>query len=668
MPKLNMFFRLTKVDEAQRLVYGIATAEVPDKAREIMDYAGTVPYFKAWSAQMEKASGGKSLGNVREMHSNIAAGVLKEINFNDDEKVIEVCAKVVDDSSWLKVTEGVLTGFSQGGEYVKRWKDPDDNTLTRFIADPSELSLVDNPCLGIATFEYIKADGASEMRKFITTDPKEIGKVVKQVWQATDGTVKPTKEEIVKYQAQLEATALLKKAQDAVDAINKKLDGEEPMYWELPAYIMVDAMLKAEDGTEYAWNDLSEKDRTGIFDALPEAAKRDFSDKKREKLAGEGKALPDGSFPIENKADLANAITAHGRAKDPAKAKKHIIARAKSLGAEAMLPDDWKDEAAPKKATRAKMIKGLYEVGRCADMLQSLHWMHQCLEAEAAIEEDGSPQPAHLREIIMEFGGFVQNLCNEEVEEILDRHDEEDDEDEAEKFAGMPSAHLEALQKFLTLPALDEALTKAWGGDEKKKMPLLKLITALEKAGARHSKADGEKLAMMGEHVDDMGTHIAKFAGMHKAMESVAGAMGDSTHSEHVGKMKNHLGKMAKCVAKAEETHAGMEKCMDGLGVAETHGKLAPDQLAKIEKVETLEAANVAQGDMIGKLTTTLETLQKRLETVENQPAGKRPAIHAVEKGNELRDPGSEAVDAPERDAIPNGLSPEQARARMGIR
>ena len=60
--KSQVFFQLTKVDEVKRLVHGIATAEVADKAGEILDYDSSVPYFKAWSADIAKASGGKSLG------------------------------------------------------------------------------------------------------------------------------------------------------------------------------------------------------------------------------------------------------------------------------------------------------------------------------------------------------------------------------------------------------------------------------------------------------------------------------------------------------------------------------------------------------------------------------------------------------------------------------
>jgi len=70
--------------------------------------------------------------------------------------------------------------------------------------------------------------------------------------------------------------------------------------------------------------------------------KREFSDEKRKQLAAAGHALPDGSFPIENITDLHNAIQSVGRSGNYAKAKAHIINRAKDLEATNILPEDWK--------------------------------------------------------------------------------------------------------------------------------------------------------------------------------------------------------------------------------------------------------------------------------------------------------------------------------------
>lgn len=162
--ELSLFVPITKVDADKRLVYGVATGETKDHAGEICDYASTKPFYEKWSSDQSAASGGKSLGNLRAMHDSVAAGKLTAINFNDDEKQIEIVAKVVDDSEWNKVLDGVYTGFSQGGKYVARWKDDDGND--RYTASPVEVSLVDIPCLSTATFKVVKADGTIEKRGF----------------------------------------------------------------------------------------------------------------------------------------------------------------------------------------------------------------------------------------------------------------------------------------------------------------------------------------------------------------------------------------------------------------------------------------------------------------------------------------------------------------------
>src|SRR5262245_29962548 len=63
--------------------------------------------------------------------------------------------------------------------------------------------------------------------------------------------------------------------------------------------------------------------------------------KTRRKLADEGKALPDGSFPIRNREDLQDAIQSYGRANDKGEAKRWIKRRARELHAEHDLPKDW---------------------------------------------------------------------------------------------------------------------------------------------------------------------------------------------------------------------------------------------------------------------------------------------------------------------------------------
>lgn len=72
---------------------------------------------------------------------------------------------------------------------------------------------------------------------------------------------------------------------------------------------------------------------------------RDYTDATRQKQAKKGIALPDGSFPIANGKDLANAIKSVGRAKNPAKAKAHIMKRARALKQTDKVPSSWATES-----------------------------------------------------------------------------------------------------------------------------------------------------------------------------------------------------------------------------------------------------------------------------------------------------------------------------------
>jgi hypothetical protein len=160
---VNLFAQIAKVDELKHEVWGIATAEVIDKEGEIFDYDSSKPYFKKWSDEIAKATDGKSLGNVREMHAPSAVGKLVAIDFDDDLKQVRVGARIVDNTAWQKCMQGVYTGFSIGGAYVKAWK---DGEYVRFTAKPVEISVVDNPCVPGAHFTAVKADGSFEVRKF----------------------------------------------------------------------------------------------------------------------------------------------------------------------------------------------------------------------------------------------------------------------------------------------------------------------------------------------------------------------------------------------------------------------------------------------------------------------------------------------------------------------
>jgi HK97 family phage major capsid protein len=70
--------------------------------------------------------------------------------------------------------------------------------------------------------------------------------------------------------------------------------------------------------------------------------RKDYSADQRQQMADRGHALPDGSFPIADCEDVSNAVNLVGHAKDPAKAKAHIVKRANALGCK--LPDSWSEQ------------------------------------------------------------------------------------------------------------------------------------------------------------------------------------------------------------------------------------------------------------------------------------------------------------------------------------
>jgi len=78
------------------------------------------------------------------------------------------------------------------------------------------------------------------------------------------------------------------------------------------------------------------------LDAAELEYKSTYTAEQRRDMAKKGHALPDGSYPIANKADLQSAIKLRNHGKGYAKATvhKHIVKRAKALDAASALPDD----------------------------------------------------------------------------------------------------------------------------------------------------------------------------------------------------------------------------------------------------------------------------------------------------------------------------------------
>lgn len=74
-------------------------------------------------------------------------------------------------------------------------------------------------------------------------------------------------------------------------------------------------------------------------------AEREFSQEERERLAAEGKALPDGSYPIPDCDALHRAIQSYGRAPEEHRPalRRLIVRRKAALGCSGVdIPENWR--------------------------------------------------------------------------------------------------------------------------------------------------------------------------------------------------------------------------------------------------------------------------------------------------------------------------------------
>ena len=327
----NMSIPLFKIDEEQKLVYGRATQEVIDKANEVMDYESSKPMFEKWSNDFATRTNGKSYGNIRIQHDSKRVGgkIAEPLVFNDIDKAIDICVKVNDDNLFSQIKDGMYTGFSVGGSYGKQWTD--DDGILHYTAIPSEISIVDNPCVGTATIMYVKADGTTEEKTFNKKEVSEVDKEKETQVEAVEKTVE-------------------------TETVEKTAVEIEPKYEPKPEVEKTSVEIDSKQEEEVK-DEIEDDDKDDDCDK--ECKKRDFTAEERKKLAEEGKAMPDGSFPIENKEDLKNAIRLVGQAKEKEKAMAFIRKRAKALDAEDMIPESWgkAEKAAEDEMAKADVAK-----------------------------------------------------------------------------------------------------------------------------------------------------------------------------------------------------------------------------------------------------------------------------------------------------------------------
>lgn len=165
--RVTLSMPIAKVDAENRLVSGFATLDNLDTSDDIV------------SADASASAFSRFRGNIREMHEPIAAGRLvdfREDSFYDTKTdkfyngvYVTAYVSLGAESTWQKVLDGTLSGFSIGGNITEQETEYDSELgkMVRIIKnyDLVELSLVDNPANQLANvFSIVKSNEGTMMK------------------------------------------------------------------------------------------------------------------------------------------------------------------------------------------------------------------------------------------------------------------------------------------------------------------------------------------------------------------------------------------------------------------------------------------------------------------------------------------------------------------------
>jgi hypothetical protein len=570
---MKLFARLTKVDEEKRLVYGRATDETVDRAGEIFDYESSKPFFEKWSGDIAKATDGKSLGNLRAMHGNVAAGKLTSIDFNDGEKAIDICTKIVDDNEWNKVLEGVYTGFSIGGSYAKTWTDTEAKAR-RFTADPCEISIVDLPCNPAAGFfDVQKADG-SVMQKAFKAAP------------LTEDSFTTEVAELIK-NGDLSMLEMLEAIRIAKADKGKTGDDEGKPKGKYGDVKYADEKNKKYpiDTTEHiraAWNYINQEKNASEYSGSELKTVKDAI------IAAWKKEIDKDGPP--------SASEAADKTVEPVltKAGKKVVLSTDNLF----------------KVGRLAMAKDMSRVASFAYLMSSLQYLQQGSASEEAREGDDSTMPADLMAWMKQGGELLTAMVTEEVSEMVDD----------EGLVCVPDVY------YCEWAAAVDGLEKAAAAQPDRK-------DFLQKVGARNSKADQNRiqaahdlLAEMGADCDpdntpDDDANKAAHASLQKLTADLAAfQLTPESVVAELEKTKVELAAANEALVKVADERDALVKSGGELTAAHSELQKAHDTLT-------------AERDTLQKTVGEQETLITKLKA---EPAAPKGALRAIEKSHDL--------------------------------
>jgi hypothetical protein len=266
----------------------------------------------------------KTGANVREQHSNIAAGVGIELNADGDKWMLK--SEVVDPITQAKVRKGVLKGYSIGIKQAQVMKSDEAPNGVIVGGNIVEVSLVDRPANPSARIEIAKSvNGELTMTEIKKAD------------------------DILQEAVMTEGPAAEGRTPEDRNLVCTDCDGEGKVHTNTNDWNTCEMCggtgLRPEDSPlDIIQEDPSHpaanlRQDTGITDGK---ANEPEVEKSTDMMA-DAKSMADGSYPIKTLKDLKMAIEAYGsyKGKNMSEVKDYIMSRAKAMNKESMLPADW---------------------------------------------------------------------------------------------------------------------------------------------------------------------------------------------------------------------------------------------------------------------------------------------------------------------------------------
>jgi len=675
---LRIFLPIEKVDAAHRLVYGTFTEEAGDRSGEIMDYDTSKPNFEKWSNELYGTSGGKNYGNVRAMHKAIAAGHFNQpIEFDDASRKMSAVAWVTDNEEWAKVEAGTYTGFSVGGRYGKRWIDPKNPSLIRYTAIPSEVSLVDLPCVSGATFQFVKAEGAQpEDRPFTSVGlPEEPPPPL---------TEAPTPNTIEKRAGEPKAPEHSDETGNAVDSTKQKTDGAGDSKDKINAEQDKEKTTpKVDPGHDNKDNEAGDKSgaaghsgdtrthQMGKTDNVEKAGGEEVPELEQVWKSKDGTTFAKKADAVKHNQELDTnvAVKAHigplqdalgkldtllgGTPEDPESLEKAGDGKepfggkkAPPFGADSKdskgadekdsKSADKKDTPNPsKKKTPAeeeeelaeKLHKDLYDVGRVASIVSELKYIRQNILVEQSLEGDtNSKLPEGVQKACDALCAFLLDMVKEEVSEIMSGTDVQ--------VSGDTRIAVIANAAGVMRSDLRKSLLEVEGVHAG-------LAEVLNKVGAKMS---GE--AMM--HLQSAHDHISAMTDGEACSDGSMDKLAQADRAR-VKTVHDHMGALgASCSSAKLDLSSSLNKSLMGLGDADLrldNSELPPAVAKLLAKSNGLEF-------QLGKMTSTVNTLLERVEKLAAQPEPPKGVFRVLTKEQDSKTGGGGTVHKSDEEVV----------------